>query len=66
MVIDSRKVQNEMLRLGVGIHELARLAKVTPKIITALQKGDKKVFLPTVSKLAKALGVEPATLIKSR
>lgn len=64
MVIDSRAVQAAMLRLGVGVYELAELARIPPKTISALHRKDKAVFLPTLSRLAKALQVEPCTLIK--
>ena len=64
MIIDSGAVQAAMLRLGVGVTELAELARIPPKTISALHRKDKAVFLPTLSRLAKALQVEPYTLIK--
>lgn len=63
-MIDSRAVQAAMLRLGVGVYELAELARIPPKTISTLHRKDKAVFLPTLSRLAKALKVEPYTLIK--
>ena len=65
MMIDSAAVQAAMLRLGVGVTELARLAQIQPKTISELHRRDKPVFLPTLSRLAKALQVEPQTLIKA-
>ena len=64
MMIDSRAVLAAMLRLGVGVTELAELARIPPKTISTLHRKDKAVFLPTLSRLAKALDVEPYTLIK--
>ena len=64
-MIDSRAVQAAMLRLGVGVYELAELARVPPKTISTLHRKDKAVFLPTLSRLAKALQVEPMTLVRS-
>ena len=64
MMIDSGAVQAAMLRLGVGVTELAELARIPPKTISALHRKDKAVFLPTLSRLAKALQVEPYTLVK--
>ena len=61
-MIDSRAVQAAMLRLGVGVYELAR---IPPKTISTLHRKDKAVFLPTLSRLAKALQVEPMTLVRS-
>ena len=64
-MIDSRAVQAAMLRLGVGVYELAELARIPPKTISTLHRKDKAVFLPTLSRLAKALQVEPMTLVRS-
>ena len=64
-MIDSRAVQAAMLRLGVGVYELAELARIPPKTISVLHRKDKAVLLPTLSRLAKALQVEPQTLIKA-
>lgn len=65
MMIDSAAVQAAMLRLGVGVTELAELARIPPKTVSTLHRRDKPVFLPTLSRLAKALQVEPQTLIKA-
>lgn len=64
-MIDSRAVQAAMLKMGVGVSELAELARIPPKTISTLHRKDKAVFLPTLSRLAKALRVEPYTLIKN-
>ena len=64
MMIDSAAVQAAMLRLGVGVMELAKIAEIPPKTISALHRRDKPVYLPTLARLAKALQVEPMTLVK--
>ena len=64
-MIDSGAVQAAMLRLGVGVTELAELARIPPKTVSTLHRKDKAVFLPTLARLAKALQVEPMTLVKA-
>lgn len=63
-IIDSATVKAIMLRLGIGVMELAKLARIPPKTISALHRHDNKVFLPTLARLAKALKVEPEQLLK--
>ena len=63
-MIDSRAVQAAMLHSGVGVYELAELAGIPPKTISALHRKDKVVFIPTLSRLAKALNIEPEQLLK--
>ena len=53
MMIDSAAVQAAMLRLGVGVMELAKIAEIPPKTISALHRRDKPVYLPTLARLAK-------------
>lgn len=65
LVLDSAAVQSAMLRKGFGVIELATLAKIPPKTVSTLHRRDKVVFLPTLSRLAKALQVEPMTLVKA-
>ena len=64
MMINSAAVQTAMLRLGVGVMELAELARIPPKTISTLHRRDKHVYLPTLARLAKALKVEPMELVK--
>ena len=64
MMIDSVAVQAAMLRLGVGVMELSKIAEIPPKTISILHRHDKTVFLPTLARLAKALQVEPMELVK--
>lgn len=64
LIINSAAVRAAMLRLGVGVMELAELARIPPKTISALHRKDKVVSIPTLSRLAKALGIEPEQLLK--
>ena len=64
MMIDSVAVQAAMLRLGVGVTELAKIAEIPPKTISAIHRRDKPVFLKTLARLAKALNVSPMELVK--
>lgn len=65
MIINAAAVQAAMLKLGVGVMKLAELAKIPPKTISALHRRDKPVYMPTLARLAKALQVEPMTLVKA-
>ena len=65
MIISASAVQAAMLRLGIGVMELAELAKIPPKTISTLHRRDKPVYLPTLARLAKALQVEPLRLVKA-
>ena len=64
LLINAAIVQALMLKLGIGVMELAELARIPPKTISALHRRDKAVFLPTLSRLAKALQVAPMELVK--
>lgn len=64
-IINSAAVQKRMLELGVGVIELSELARIPAKTISALHRKDKAIFLPTLSRLAAALQVEPQSLIKA-
>lgn len=64
LLINAAIVQALMLKLGIGVMELAELARIPPKTISALHRRDTKVFLPTLSRLAKALKTSPEQLIK--
>lgn len=65
LLINSAIVRTLMLERGIGVTELAELASISPKTISALHRRDIKVFLPTLSRLARALQVEPSELIKA-
>lgn len=66
LVIDSSAFLTAILRIGVGVRELATLARIPPKTISELHRRDKAVHLSTLSRLAKALQVDPMTLVKER
>ena len=63
--VNSSAVQREMLRLGIGVRELAKRAKIPANTVSVLHRKDTRVFIPTLAKLAKALQVEPQSLIKA-
>lgn len=63
--VNSSAVQREMLRLGIGVRELAERAKIPANTVSVLHRKDTRVFLPTLSRLAKALQVEPQSLVKA-
>lgn len=65
MIINAAAVQAAMLRLGWGVMKLAKIAEIPPKTISALHRRDKPVYMPTLARLAKALQVEPMTLVKA-
>lgn len=65
VTLNSSAVQAEMLNLGVGVRELAERAKIPANTVSVLHRKDTRVFLPTLSRLARALQVEPQTLIKA-
>ena len=54
-----------MLRLGIGVRELAKRAKIPANTVSVLHRKDTRVFIPTLSRLARALQVEPQSLIKA-
>lgn len=63
LIVNSAAVQAAMLNMGLGVRGLALLAQIPPKTISALHRHNKKVHLPTLSRLAKALGVAPMELV---
>lgn len=65
VTLNSSAVQAEMLNLGVGVRELAERAKIPANTVSVLHRKDTRVFIPTLAKLAKALQVEPQSLIKA-
>lgn len=65
MKIDSGKVQALMLEQGIGVIELAERAKISAKTVSALHRRDCTIYIPTLTRLARALQVEPLKLIKA-
>lgn len=65
VTVNSSAVQAAMLDIGVGVNELAKRARISAKTICGLHRKDKRVFIPTLAKLARALGVPAQSLIKA-
>ena len=63
-IVDSRAVRNAMLIRCVGVAELAQMAGLQPSIISKILRRDSPCRLPTISKLCKALQIEPAEILK--
>ena len=64
-MIDSAALQARMLALGIGVMELAELARLQPKTVSLLFRHDRRVQPKTLHRLAVALQVEPMTLVKA-
>ena len=65
LILNSAEVRLAMLRLGVGVTKLAKLARIPPETISRAHRKDIPVQLETLARLARALEVEPPCLIKS-
>ena len=63
LVVNSAAVQAAMLDKGFGVKKLALISKLPSKTISVLHRQDKQVRIPTLSRLAKALQVEPMELV---
>lgn len=63
LVVNSAAVQAAMLDKGFGVKRLALLAKLPLKTVSALNRRNKGVRIPTLSRLAKALQIEPMELV---
>ena len=64
LTLSAKAVESAMLKLGVGVYELARIANIPPKTISLVHRRDSAVTLRTLAKLAKALAVNPYSLLK--
>ena len=64
VTVNSSAVQAAMLDIGVGVYELAERAKIPTNTVSVLHRKDTRVRIPTLSRLARALQVEPQSLIK--
>ena len=64
MIIDSKAVRQAMLNKAVGVIGLSKLAKMSSRTISMVYRRDVPVTLSTIAKLAKALEVEPTSLVK--
>lgn len=63
-VISSIAVRNFMLIKCVGVAELAQIAGVHPAVISKILRRDSPCRLPTIAKIANALQVKPAEILK--
>ena len=61
--LSKQKLRNAMLAKGVGVSQLAEKAGLQPLTVTKLLKGDTPCRLPTISKLATALQINPTDLL---
>lgn len=62
--IDGEKLRELRERRFLSHRELAQLADVSPTTVLNLEKGQAEPQRRTIRKLAGALGVEPAELVK--
>ena len=62
--VDAKKLKSIMLAQCIGVSTLAKSAGVQGSIISRLTKSDRPAQLPTISKICKALGVQPTEILK--
>ena len=62
--ISSQRLKTAMIAAGVGTLDLAQAANVQPATISKFLKTDSPARLPTISKICKALTVEPDAILK--
>lgn len=65
MIVDSKAVWAAMLKLGVGTMEVTKLSGLPSKTISNFVQSDRRARVPTIARLAKALKVEPMSLVKA-
>ena len=63
-IVDSQAIRNAMLAKCVGVAELAKMAGLQPSVISKILRRDSPCRLPTISKICKALDVQPAEILK--
>ena len=63
-IVDAIKLKTVMLAKCIGVSALAKSAGVQGSIISRLTKSDRPAQLPTISKICKALGVQPIEILK--
>lgn len=64
LVVSARKVQAAMLERAVGTMEVTKLSGLPSKTVSNFVTADKRARIPTITKLARALGVPPMELVK--
>ena len=65
LMIDSEKVRQTMFNLVIGVKELAEKTGLSQPTISKIAQIDKFCTIKTIGKLAKALKIDPDTIIKS-
>lgn len=65
MIVSARAVWEAMLKLGVGTMEVTKLSGLPSKTVSNFVTADRRARVPTITKLARALRVEPMTLVKA-
>ncbi len=65
MIVDSKAVWAAMLKLGVGTMEVTKLSGLPSKTVSNFVTADRRARVPTIARLAKALKVEPMSLVKA-
>lgn len=63
--IDEKKLTELREKRFLSHRELAQRADVSPTTVLNLEKGEVEPQRQTIRKLARALGVEPAELVKT-
>lgn len=64
--LDAQKIENLVNGQFLSFGELAKMAGISSATIFALRAGRRNASYKTVRKLAAALGVEPAEIIKEQ
>lgn len=59
-----RRVREARLRLEINQEELADRAEVDRTYVSSVERGLRNVTLQTICRLAEALGVDPAELVR--
>jgi transcriptional regulator with XRE-family HTH domain len=59
-----KKVREERLKLGLSQEELAEKAGVHRTYIGMIERAEKNITLENIEKIAKALGIPIAALVK--
>ena len=65
MIVSARAVWEAMLKLGVGTMEVTKLSGLPSKTVSNFVTADRRARIPTITKLARALQVEPMSLVKA-
>lgn len=63
-IVDASKLKSIMLAKGFGITRLAKAAGIQGSIVSRLIKTNKPAQLPTISKISRALKVQPTEILK--